>query len=98
MLNSWGVTEGRPDGLFMVSMDLNYSCTYFGLGNTFYWMTLDANYTKTSPEKLQKHLGPTQKGLKKLAPLQPLRSSIRNRPYRQNFVPPPCRREQRFPS
>jgi len=48
MLNSWGVTKGRPDGLFMVNMDMNYSCTYSGLGNAYYWMTLDANFAKTS--------------------------------------------------
>ncbi len=73
MLNSWGVTKGRPDGLFMISMDMNYSCTYLGLGNAFYWMTLDANYIKSSPGRLQKHPGLTQKGPKKLAPLPPLR-------------------------
>ena len=88
MLNSWGVTKGRPDGLFMVSMDLNYSCTYPGLGNAYYWMTLDANFAKTSSDRLQTHLGPTQKGLKKLASLQPLRLSLRDRPDRPNPVRP----------
>jgi hypothetical protein len=88
MLNSWGVTKGRPDGLFMVSMDLNYSCTYPGLGNAYYWMTLDANFAKTSSDRLQTHLGPTQKGLKRLAPLQPPRLSLRDRPDRPNPVRP----------
>jgi hypothetical protein len=48
MLNSWGATKGRPDGLFMVSIDMNYSGTYSGLGNAHYWMTLDANFARTS--------------------------------------------------
>jgi hypothetical protein len=72
MLNSWGVTKARPDGLFMVSMDMNYSCTYSGLGNAYYWMTLDAKYAK--PAAAQNHV--VQKSSKKLAPLPPLRSSI----------------------
>ncbi|MCU0637276.1 MAG: hypothetical protein MUE87_01435 [Methanothrix sp.] len=48
MLNSWGVTKDRPDGLFMVSMDMNYSCAYPGLGNAYYWMTLEADFDRTS--------------------------------------------------
>ena len=48
MLNSWGATKGRPDGLFMVSMDMNYSGTYSGLGNAHYWMTLDADFARPS--------------------------------------------------
>jgi hypothetical protein len=48
MLNSWGVTAERPDGLFMASMDMNYSGTYSGLGNAYYWMTLDANFASSS--------------------------------------------------
>jgi hypothetical protein len=72
MLNSWGVTDGRPDGLFMMSMDMNYNCTYPGLGNAYYWMTLDAKYAK--PAAAQNHV--VQKSSKKLAPLPPLRSSI----------------------
>ncbi len=45
MLNSWGDTSGRPAGLFRVSMDMNYDCTYSGLGYAFYWMTLDMSYS-----------------------------------------------------
>jgi hypothetical protein len=52
MLNSWGVTKARPDGLFMVSMDMNYSCTYSGLGYAYYWMTLDANFERTYLPKI----------------------------------------------
>jgi predicted transcriptional regulator len=48
MLNSWGTTKSRPDGLFMVSMDMNYSCTYSGLGYAYYWMTLDAEFERAA--------------------------------------------------
>ncbi len=44
MLNSWGVTSGRPDGIFRVNMDMNYNCAYAGIGSAFYWMTLDMSY------------------------------------------------------
>jgi len=44
MLNSWGDTTGRPSGLFRVDMDMDYDCTYGGLGYAFYWMTLDMSY------------------------------------------------------
>jgi len=44
MLNSWGTTAGRPSGLFRVAMDMNYNCSYTGLGYAFYWMTLDLSY------------------------------------------------------
>lgn len=73
MLNSWGVTSSRPNGLFMVSMDMNYDCTYSELGNAYYWMTLDVDYVK--PNVTPNHL--VQKNLKKLEPLHPLRSSIK---------------------
>jgi len=44
MLNSWGTTDGRPDGLFYVSMDMDYDCSYTDLGYAFYWMTLNISY------------------------------------------------------
>jgi len=44
MLNSWGDTPARPAGLFRVAMDMNYNCSYTGLGYAFYWMTLDLSY------------------------------------------------------
>lgn len=44
MLNSWGKTAGRPSGLFRMSMDMNYNCSYADLGNAFFWMTLDMSY------------------------------------------------------
>ena len=58
MLNSWGTTEARPDGLFMVSMDMNYSCNYTGLGYAYYWMTLDAQFERAAlPEVGQEGSG-----------------------------------------
>jgi len=48
MLNSWGTTKARPDGLFMLSMDMNYSCNYTGLGYAYYWMTLDAQFERAA--------------------------------------------------
>ncbi len=44
MLNSWGSSSLRPGGLFRVNMDMDYDCGYGGLGNAFYWMTLDISY------------------------------------------------------
>ena len=44
MLNSWGDTPARPAGLFRAAMDMNYNCSYTGLGYAFYWMTLDLSY------------------------------------------------------
>ena len=44
MLNSWKTTPSRPDDLFMVSMDMNYSCIYSGLGYAYYWMILKADF------------------------------------------------------
>jgi hypothetical protein len=47
MLNSWGSSDLRPGGLFRVNMDMNYDCGYGGLGNAFYWMTLDISYPES---------------------------------------------------
>lgn len=44
MLNSWGRSSGRPHGLFRVSMDMNYDCSYANLGYAFYWMALNIAY------------------------------------------------------
>ncbi len=32
----------------MVSMDMNYSCNYTGLGYAYYWMTLDAQFERAA--------------------------------------------------
>lgn len=44
MINSWGAPSNRPDGLFRMSMDMNYDCRYPDLGFAFYWMSLDISY------------------------------------------------------
>jgi C1A family cysteine protease len=48
MLNSWGTAgDNRPNGLFHIDMDMNYSCTNPGLGGgdySFYWQTLDVTF------------------------------------------------------
>ncbi|MCX6677175.1 MAG: PKD domain-containing protein [Methanothrix sp.] len=59
MLNSWGTTAGRPAGLFRVNMDMNYDCSYRGLGYAFSWMTLDISYAEENnpPQKPAKPQG-----------------------------------------
>jgi len=45
MLNSWGTETGRPDGLFRITMDMNYNCINSGLGYSFYWQSLDVTFS-----------------------------------------------------
>ncbi|MEA3255085.1 MAG: C1 family peptidase [Candidatus Altiarchaeota archaeon] len=47
MLNSWGSTEGRPNGLFHMDMDIAYDCvnsfeneSYY----SFFWQTLNVSF------------------------------------------------------
>lgn len=47
MLNSWGTTPGRPNGLFRVSMDLDYDCSS-DFGHALFWQTLDLRYVPVS--------------------------------------------------
>jgi len=47
MLNSWSNSALRPNGLFYMSMDMNYDCRYWDLGYAFYWMTLDIRYPES---------------------------------------------------
>ncbi len=49
MVNSWGASYNRPNDLFLVNMDMNYDCSYAGLGYAFYWMTLNINYANAPP-------------------------------------------------
>jgi hypothetical protein len=47
MLNSWGTTEGRPNGLFYVDMDMDYDCYYLDEDldvYNFYWQTLNVTF------------------------------------------------------
>ena len=43
MVNSWGTTTNRPNGIFLVDMDLNYSNANWEWAN-LYWETLDMDY------------------------------------------------------
>jgi hypothetical protein len=51
MLNSWGTTPERPNGLFRINMDMDYDCMYSYLGASlysFYWQTLYVRFSPTS--------------------------------------------------
>jgi hypothetical protein len=59
MLNSWGITPGRPNGLFRVSMDMDYDCRYLFIKGdkdvediyiyAFYWNILNITYPNYPP-------------------------------------------------
>jgi len=59
MLNSWGASSNRPNGLFLVNMDMNYDCSYTGLGYAFYWMTLNIKYANSPPGEPSIPTGPS---------------------------------------
>ena len=47
MVNSWGTTSGRPNGIFHLDMDMNYDCCSYDGPSTydnFYWETLDVTF------------------------------------------------------
>ncbi|MFZ3147703.1 MAG: C1 family peptidase [Methanothrix sp.] len=58
MLNSWGITSGRPAGLFRMNMDMNYDCSYGDIGYAFNWMTLDMSYQEAGNSAPQTPLAP----------------------------------------
>ncbi|ACL16355.1 NosD domain-containing protein [Methanosphaerula palustris] len=51
MVNSWGVSDGHPRGVFRVSMDMDYSATMQFRDNddwaALVWQTLDVNFAAT---------------------------------------------------
>jgi hypothetical protein len=52
ILNSWGTTAGRPEGLFHLYMHMNYDCQlrfYGGSDYNFDWRTLDIIYVTEQP-------------------------------------------------
>jgi hypothetical protein len=56
MVNSWGTAGGnRPNGLFRLAMDMNYSCQDSVGDYTFYWQTL--NTTFQNPSQTQRLIG-----------------------------------------
>ena len=47
MLNSWGTTLGRPNGLFRVKMHMDYDCWFedpYGMWASCYWETIDVTF------------------------------------------------------
>jgi len=44
MLNSWGTTANRPNGLFRVDMDMDYDCADSTGEYNLYWQTLDVEF------------------------------------------------------
>ena len=47
MLNSWGTTASRPNGLFRVDMDMDYDCYYIDGSYLYfsqYWQTLEVAF------------------------------------------------------
>jgi hypothetical protein len=61
MLNSWGITSGRPNGLFRVDMDMDYDCAFYDRGwwYSFYWQTLDISYFQPSAPEVTNSNGAT---------------------------------------
>ncbi len=51
MLNSWGTTSHRPNGLFRITQNLDYGCTfnYGSLHNAYKWQTLSNIYDTAVP-------------------------------------------------
>lgn len=48
ILNSWGAPANRPSGIFRMSMDMNYDCSYPSERSrymAFYWTAFDVKYT-----------------------------------------------------
>jgi C1A family cysteine protease len=66
MLNSWGASSNRPNGIFLMNMDMDYDCSYPGFGNAFYWMTLDISYSNAEPNTPATPSGPSS-GISKAA-------------------------------
>ena len=44
MLNSWGTTAERPNGIFRMDMDVNYDCADSSGEYNLYWQTLDVDF------------------------------------------------------
>jgi len=47
MLNSWGTTAGRPNGIFRVSMDIDYGCADTTPDYNLYWQALNISFSST---------------------------------------------------
>ena len=51
MLNSWGTTAGRPNGLFRVPMYYNYDSSISGYGYSTRWWTIEPTFTGGDTEQ-----------------------------------------------
>jgi hypothetical protein len=52
MLNSWGANSGRPNGLFRLTQDLDYDCSFSYSGRTYTtykWQTLSNIFNASDP-------------------------------------------------
>ena len=53
ILNSWGANDGRPNGLFRMKMDIDYSCVLHDVDYSFYalrWQTLNIEWGEGKEE------------------------------------------------
>ena len=59
MLNSWGNSTNRPNGLFRMNMDINYDCYFVDGGNYYslYWQMLDIDFAVPTPTDLRNTTG-----------------------------------------
>jgi hypothetical protein len=59
MVNSWGTTAGRPNGIFHVNMTMNYDCWLYGLngGYSIEWQTLDVDFDLESQPVVISNVG-----------------------------------------
>ncbi|HVM59614.1 MAG TPA: choice-of-anchor tandem repeat GloVer-containing protein [Verrucomicrobiae bacterium] len=69
LVNSWGTTPNRPNGIFHVCMTNNYNCTFNSGGTyqSYYWEYLNVTYTSppkvsASPTSLSQTIAQGQNG------------------------------------
>ncbi len=57
MVNSWGTTAGRPNGLFRVSQNLNYDSADSTGSPSLYWQTLNVQFAPPTQACVQAPIG-----------------------------------------
>ncbi len=73
MVNSWGVVANtRPNGIFLVDMYMNNNCTIIKAGQSFYWATLNINFSSMQTYDLTVHAEKSVDG----APIEGVEVSI----------------------
>ncbi|MCK4368823.1 MAG: VWA domain-containing protein [Dehalococcoidales bacterium] len=58
ILNSWGTTANRTDGLFRMKMNIDYDCTFLDPPSVYwmlYWETLDVTFAEADLEVTEKY-------------------------------------------